>query len=319
MAIAVDGGRTWTCERDSVVTKSTNLTPPGDLPALCSTFHIRGSSRKVEIREREQRSGNWARRKGSGELEFNQEIDPAFISKSHPKQDGIEREDIKDILRPRNKRTSINIQVRRCHLPGNHFAPGKPDLALQNQQVLEKEIYQFPLHKPHVAIKEACRLEVHHFMKSRAVQPRVIESISGKSSQNSVEGNTARKPVIACCGEVGGEENDEIRECPKFKTMKPKSERQAVNIIDNAEPPEIDENQGLADIRGRVERWDLNIESLADSEENSTLKVWYSEIGVGRKLEEVEEVGRPQPSFGDLVIALRTSRMITKVREFGST
>ncbi|PBK88020.1 hypothetical protein ARMGADRAFT_1034307 [Armillaria gallica] len=181
------------------------------------------------------------------------------------------------------------------------FAPGKPDLALQNQQVLEKEIYQFPLHKPHVAIKEACRLEVHHFMKSRAVQPRVIESISGKSSQNSVEGNTARKPVIACCGEVGGEENDEIRECPKFKTMKPKSERQAVNIIDNAEPPEIDENQGLADIRGRVERWDLNIESLADSEEVG--RRLMKQIGVGRKLEEVEEVG------GDLEDDNQSSRI----------
>ncbi len=39
MAIEVDGGRTWTCERDSIVTKSTNHPRPGHLPVLRLTFH----------------------------------------------------------------------------------------------------------------------------------------------------------------------------------------------------------------------------------------------------------------------------------------
>ena len=53
------------------------------------------------------------------------------------------------------------------------FAPGNPDLALQNQQVLEKEIYQFPFHKPHVAIEETHRLEVHEIQGCAASCYRV--------------------------------------------------------------------------------------------------------------------------------------------------
>ncbi len=53
------------------------------------------------------------------------------------------------------------------------FAPGRPDLALQNQQVLEKEIYQFHLHKPHVAIEETRRLKVHEIQGCAASCYRV--------------------------------------------------------------------------------------------------------------------------------------------------
>ncbi len=69
MAIEVDGGRTLACERDSKVTKSTRHARPGDLPAFCPY--------RVDIRRREMEG-----EKEAGELEFNPEIGPAFISKT---------------------------------------------------------------------------------------------------------------------------------------------------------------------------------------------------------------------------------------------
>ena len=129
------------------------------------------------------------------------------------------------------------------------FAPGKPDLALENQQVLEY-IYQFPLHKPHVAIEATHHLKVHeiqgcaascyraHIRKELSKQRRgKYCSHTGDMSKitNSRITDIQFRIAAACCGELGGEENDEIPECPKFKTMKPKSEHQAVNVVDKVE------------------------------------------------------------------------------------
>lgn len=129
------------------------------------------------------------------------------------------------------------------------FAPGKPDLALENQQVLEY-IYQFPLHKPHVAIEATHRLKVHEIQGCAAscyrahIRKELSKQRRGKyCSQPGDRSKITHSRMTdiqfwiaaACCGELGGEENDEIWECPKFKTMKPKSERQAVNVVDNVE------------------------------------------------------------------------------------